>query len=159
MEALPIAVADIAHTIQTSVAPVFLLAGISGFLNMLTSRLARIVDRARKITDNYTEAAHPDHDRQVWELRILDRRIGYINSAIFLCTASAIAICLVVAGLFVAALVQVNAGSAMAFAFVLAMALLVTGLGYFLVEVRIAIGSLRVPVELLEHEGRKRRQK
>lgn len=157
MASLPTAVADIAHTIQLAVAPVFLLAGIAGFLNMLTGRLARIVDRARKITDGFTAADHPDHDRQVWELRILDRRIGFINSAIFLCTASAVAICLVVAGLFIAALGDFNAGRLMGFAFILAMALLVAGLCYFLVEIRIAIISLRVPVELLEREGRSRK--
>lgn len=155
MESLPTAVADIAHTIQLSVAPVFLLAGIAGFLNMLTNRLARIVDRARKISDAFTPLDHPDHERQVWELRILDRRIGFINSAIFLCTASAVAICLVVAGLFIAALGDFNAGRAMAFAFIVAMVLLVAGLCYFLVEIRLAITSLRVPVELLEHGARR----
>ncbi len=152
MNALPTAVADIAHTIQLSVAPVFLLAGIAGFLNMLTGRLARIVDRARTIAGEFTASHHPDHDRQVVELRLLDRRIGFINTAIFLCTASAVAICLVVAGLFIAALGHFNAGRGMAFAFILAMALLVAGLVYFLVEIRIAIISLRVPVELLERE-------
>ncbi len=151
MAALLTAVADIAHTIQLSVAPVFLLAGIAGFLNMLTGRLARVVDRARVVAREMTPLNDPGHDAQVSELRLLDRRISYINGAILLCTASAIAICLVVAGLFIAALGHFNVGTAMAFAFIIAMGLLVVGLCYFLVEVRIAISSLRVPIELLEH--------
>ena len=154
MAALPTAVADIAHTIQLSVAPVFLLAGVAGFLNMLTGRLARVVDRARRVAADFTPVDHPDHAGQVWELRLLDRRISHINQAILLCTASAIAICLVVAGLFIAALGHFNVGRMMAFAFIIAMGLLVAGLCYFLVEVRIAIASLRVPIELLEHEER-----
>lgn len=157
METLPTAIADIAHTIQLAVAPVFLLAGIAGFLNMLTGRLARVVDRSRKVAGAMTPADHQDHDAQIWELRILDRRIGHINRAIFLCTASAVAICLVVAGLFIAALGDVNAGRAMAIAFILAMGLLVVGLCAFLVEIRLAIISLRVPVELLEHGDRRRK--
>ena len=157
MGTLPTAVMDIAHTIQLVVAPVFLLAGIAGFLNMLTGRLARVVDRSRKVATALTPLGHQDHDAQVWELRILDRRIDYINSAIFLCTASAVAICLVVAGLFIAALGGFNAGRAMAFAFIIAMTLLVAGLCFFLVEIRLAIISLRVPVELLEHEQKPRK--
>lgn len=154
MEALSTAVTDIAHAIQLSVAPVFLLAGIAGFLNMLAGRLARVVDRSRKIIDIFTPDGHPDHDQQVWELRVLDRRIGYINRAIFLCTASAVAICLVVAGLFIAALAGLSSGRVMAFAFILAMGLLMLGLGFFLFESRLAIISLRVSVELLEREAK-----
>ena len=38
---------EIAHLIQLSVAPVFLLTGIGTLLNVLSGRLARIIDRAR----------------------------------------------------------------------------------------------------------------
>ena len=37
----------IAHIIQLSVAPVFLLTGVATLLNVLSGRLARIIDRAR----------------------------------------------------------------------------------------------------------------
>ena len=37
---------DVGHLIQLAVAPVFLIAGVAATLNVLTSRLARIVDRA-----------------------------------------------------------------------------------------------------------------
>ena len=40
---------DLAMIIQLSVAPVFLLAGIAGFLNVMSGRLGRIVDRARVV--------------------------------------------------------------------------------------------------------------
>ncbi len=158
MQELPTAVTDIAHAIQLAVAPVFLLAGIAGFLNVLAGRLARVVDRSRKVADVFTPVGHPDHEQQVWELRVLDRRIGHINRAIFLCTASAVAICLVVAGLFTSALIGVNAGRVMGFAFVLAMGLLVLGLGFFLLEGRLATVSLRVSVELLEREAERGRK-
>ena len=38
---------DIAHVIQLSVAPVFLLAGIGAFINAFASRLGRVFDRKR----------------------------------------------------------------------------------------------------------------
>lgn len=148
------AVADIAHTIQLAVAPVFLLAGIAGFLNMLAGRLARVVDRSRVLEAAFTPLDHPSHARQVRELRLLDRRIVVVNRAIYLCTASAIAICLVVAGLFIAALGNLGFGRTMAVAFILAMGMLVAGLVSFLVEVHLALSSIRVRNELLEHDRR-----
>jgi len=122
-----IAVSTIAHTIQLVMAPVFMVAGIAGLLNLLALRLNRVVDRARALAAGFTAPEHPDHGRQVWELRILDRRIRIVNRAILLCTASAIAICLVVAGLFIAALAVLNFGRIIAVAFILAMLLLVSG--------------------------------
>jgi hypothetical protein len=38
-------VESLARAIQLSVSPVFLLAGISGLLGVLTTRLSRVVDR------------------------------------------------------------------------------------------------------------------
>ena len=40
---------QISHVIQLSVAPVFLLTGIGALLGVTTTRLSRIVDRARTI--------------------------------------------------------------------------------------------------------------
>lgn len=151
-----IAVSTIAHTIQLVMAPVFMVAGISGLLNLLAMRLNRVVDRSRQLASDFTGPDHPDHDRQVWELRILDRRIRIVNRAILLCTTSAIAICLVVAGLFIAALADLNVGRWIAMAFIVSMLLLITGLGYFLLEIRLALFTIRVPVELLERQERNR---
>ena len=38
---------DLAQVIQIVVAPIFMLTGIAGFLNVMSGRLGRIVDRAR----------------------------------------------------------------------------------------------------------------
>ena len=38
---------DITHTIQLAVAPVFLLSALGTTLSVLTTRLSRIIDRAR----------------------------------------------------------------------------------------------------------------
>ena len=138
------------HTIQLALAPVFLLAGIGTMLNMLVGRLARIVDRARRIEADFTPADHPAHGRQVAELRLIDRRIALMNNAVFLCTASAVAICVLVAGMFVARLVGLGFARTMAVIFIGAMLLLIMGLLLFLVEVRMAVAAIRVRDELLE---------
>ena len=101
-------VSTIAQTIQLSLSPVFMLAGISGLLNVLAGRLSRVVDRARALEALHPRSTGPEHDRHVWELRLLDRRIVVINAALFLAVSSAVMTCLVVALLFVAELADLQ---------------------------------------------------
>ena len=152
-----IAVTDIARTIQLAVAPVFLLAGIGAFMNVIAGRLNRVVDRARILERLHPDSTGPEHERHVWELRLLDRRINLSSNAIFLCVASAITVCVVVTLLFVAELASLNYGVSVSVLFVLAMALLATGLILFLVETRVAVRGIRIREELLEREARDRR--
>jgi len=140
----------VSETIQAAIAPVFLLAGIGAFLNVMVGRLARIVDRARNIEQLHPRSTGPEHDRHVWELRIIDRRISVINNAIFLCTASGLAICFVVAMMFVSRLANLHVGIWVALSFIISMVLLMAGLIYFLVEVRMSLAAIHVREELLE---------
>ena len=142
----------VAATIQTAIAPVFLLAGIGAILNVMVGRLARIVDRARGLEQLHPRSTGPEHDRHVWELRLIDRRITVINSAIFLCVSAALFTCLVVALLFVSQLTDLHIGAVVAIAFILAMLMLMAGLIFFLVEVRMSLGAIHVREELLERE-------
>jgi len=148
---LPV-LSTVVATIQTSIAPVFLLAGIGAMLNVMVVRLARIVDRARQLEHLHPRTTGPEHDRHVWELRILDRRISVINNAIFLCTASALAICSVVALLFIAELRHYHFGVLIALVFVVSMLLLMAGLIFFLIEVRMSLKAIHIREELLELE-------
>ena len=92
-------VIDIAHLIQSSVAPVFLLTGVAATLGVLTSRLSRIVDRARKLEELL--AGHPGEAPQLHgDLAVLARRANYIYSAISLSTIAALLVALVVVTLF-----------------------------------------------------------
>jgi uncharacterized protein DUF2721 len=140
----------VSATIQAAIAPVFLLAGIGAFLNVMVGRLARIVDRARQIEQLHPRSTGPEHDRHVWELRLIDKRISVINNAIFLCVASALAVCMVVAAMFVARLTSAHLGAAIAIVFILSMGLLMAGLIYFLIEVRMSLRAIHVREELLE---------
>ena len=65
----------VARIIGQAVAPVFLLAGIGAFLNTLTGRLARIVDRGRVIEPRLLESSGVEHDRLVREINTVDRRM------------------------------------------------------------------------------------
>ena len=146
-------VETIAHTIQLAVAPAFLLAALGQLLNLLTTRLSRVVDRSRWIEEN---RASLERNRTVWELRLLDRRMAIISFAVTLCTISAVAVCLVVGGLFVAELIGQGFGRTVAFLFIAAMLLLVTALTLFLFEIRLANRSIRIRNDLLEEDESRR---
>lgn len=139
-----IEVVDIAHAIDLAVAPVFLLSGIGVLLGVLTNRLARIVDRARKVEESLRQATveAPDDGRE--QLRVAARRAKFINVSITLGTIAALLVALVVAVLFASTFVPLNLAGPVAVLFVLAMAALVGALLSFLLEVRIAIAALRI---------------
>jgi hypothetical protein len=146
------AVTTIAQTIQLSLSPVFMLAGIGALLNVLAGRLSRVVDRARALEQLHPRSTGPEHDRHVWELRLLDRRMSVINRALVLAVSSAVMTCLVVALLFVAELVKLHIGTIVALSFILAMLLLISALASFLIEVRMSLTSIHIRAELLEHD-------
>ena len=139
-----IEVVDIAHAIDLAVAPVFLLSGIGVLLGVLTNRLARIVDRARKVEESLRQAmpSAPDDARD--QLRVAARRARFINASITLGTIAALLVALVVAVLFASTFVPLNLAGPVAVLFVLAMVALVGALLSFLLEVRIAIAALRI---------------
>jgi hypothetical protein len=141
------AVTTIAETIQASLSPVFMLAGIGSVLNVLAGRLSRVIDRVRGIEDKLLPPG-AELDRQLWELKLLDRRMRVINLAIYLVVGAAIMTCTVVATMFVAELLHLRIGRFVAFFFIAAMVLLTAGLVAFLVEVHISLTSNRVRKEL-----------
>jgi uncharacterized protein DUF2721 len=138
-----------AQVIQLSVAPVFLLAGIAGLLGVLSTRLARIIDRARVIERRIPQA-RTDEQRALMrrETKVLWRRIALINWAIRLCITGALAVCLVIVTLFLGEFVAVNIALIVAVLFVTAMVLIVAGLMFLLTEVGLSTRHMREGMEL-----------
>ncbi len=143
---------DMARTIQLAIAPVFLLAGIGAFLNVIASRLARVVDRSRFLENLHGDACGAERIRYVEELRTLEQRMVLAGRSIYLGTASGLAVCLLVITLFVGELIDFNLGDAIAVLFVVAITLLAGAMVQFLRETRIALASLHVREEMLEIE-------
>lgn len=142
----------LAQIIQLAVAPVFLLAGLGAFLNVCAGRLARIVDRARALEGRILATRGDEHDRLVGEVRVLDRRIRVVNTAIFSTVLAALLISAVVILLFVAFLSDFKLGTLIALLFIAAMAF--TGLGFavFLHETRLGTRAVRVRNAILDHQ-------
>jgi hypothetical protein len=147
----PVAVSAIAQQIQLAVAPVFLLAGIGAFLNVMAQRLARVVERGRSLEREYASLDEGKRQLVASELYLLDRRVTLVNLAITACTAAALLVCVLVAMLFVADVTELAFGRPIAWLFIVAMLLLVVGLSLFLWEVRLAMKALRIRRQATPH--------
>jgi hypothetical protein len=146
---------DVAHLIQVALTPIFLISAIGVTLNVLTNRLARIVDRARAIEDVLRRSGHPTLEARDLHglLGVLERRARFINAAITLITLSALFISLVVVMLFVNAFLRWDLSAFIACMFILSMVSLCAALLAFLIEVRIATRTLRIGIEAASRQG------
>lgn len=137
-------VESVAHVIDLAVAPVFLISGVAAMLAVLTNRLGRIIDRARRLEDRLPDADAAHAAVYHHELTMLARRARFINLAISLCTTSALLVCMVIGALFLAAFLAVDVSAAIATLFVAAMVMLIGALLSFLREVFLATATLRI---------------
>ena len=136
--------AVIAHVIQLSVAPVFLLSGVAGFLAVVTGRLSRVIDRARRWEDRWEGLDEAALQAGRVDLAVLRRRAHLASWAINACAAAGLLVCLVIAGLFIDALLGTRLRWAVGAFFFLAMVALISGLTFFLKEVYLATHTLRI---------------
>ncbi|MCR9186243.1 MAG: DUF2721 domain-containing protein [Halieaceae bacterium] len=144
-------VTALASIIQIAVAPVFLLAGIAGFLNVMSGRLGRIVDRARVLERRVNTFSDADKLALASrELRTLWRRVKIINWSIGMCTASALMVCVVVVSLFIGDFLAIHIETFVVVAFVLGLLLLIVALVLFLKEVQLATRVLVAGLEYSE---------
>ena len=135
----------VAQTIQLALAPVFVLVAIGNIMNIMSTRLGRIVDRSRVLQERHAVTSGREHELIVHEIRLIDRRISLIGRAILLLVISGLVIGFVVALLFVEELFDVNLQQVAGAAFFLAIVLLMGALWLFLREIRLATTALRIP--------------
>lgn len=136
---------DLGMIIQLAVAPVFLLAGIAGFLNVMSARLGRIIDRARAL-EGLSKKEEQESGR---ELKVLWRRVNIIHWAIGCCTASALLVCFLIVSLFIARILTLNLALLAAGFFVAGLIFLIVALLLFLNEVRLSTRTLRLGGEVI----------
>lgn len=134
----------VGHAIQLAVAPVFLLSGIGAMLAVMTSRLGRIIDRARYLEEQLVDVSPEFISTLQIDLKLLSQRAKLIYSAIALCTTTALLVCAVIAFLFVSAFLQFDASVVVALLFIAAMSTFVLGLLWFLREIYVGTISLRI---------------
>jgi hypothetical protein len=130
------------QVVQLSLAPAFLLSGIGAIMNVIMSRMIWIAKRVETIEDKMESQRTA---KQARELGWLMRRRKLMQGAILFSTAAAVMISAVIMLLFISAYITAQIGTVIAALWVLTMALLVTGLVFFLLETRLAAIGAQSP--------------
>jgi len=137
-------ITDIAHAIQLAVTPIFLLAGVGITVNILITRLSRIVDRARIVQGQGPSGKARECPALGAELGVLSQRARLIYVAIALSITCALCLCLTVTTLFLGALLVLNLATVIALLFMTAMLSLIGALLIFFREIILATRHLRI---------------
>ena len=133
-------VSSVAHLIQLSVAPVFLLAAIAGLLNVFVGRLARIIDKIDKL-QIYEDVQQRKDDKYTMSIKMLERRsflqkrLKTTNYAIALITSAGLMVALVIITMFLSSILEFQNGTLISTFFILAMLFLISSLLLFLKEI------------------------
>ena len=148
-------ISSLAEIIQTAIAPVFLLAGISALLGVMTNRLTRVIDRWRTLDRTWGRATD-EKNKFVLEKEMKNqfKRGRFINLAITFATISALLVCMVIVSLFLSSIIGKNAAITISVLFIACISILILALCSFLAEVLIATRTLRrglYTVESLTH--------
>jgi len=140
----PDSLIDVSKAIQLALAPVFLLTGIAGILNVIATRLARIIDRGRALTEGRVNLS--DRNQLAFELLTLERRRHFASVAITACTIAALLLCMVIGTLFLEVMLDVPLKWLIGTLFAASTLGLVIGLAFFLREVHLAMQSIHIQI-------------
>ncbi len=130
----------VSHLIQLSVAPVFLLAGVAGLLNVFTGRLARIIDKVERLDafeENRKKAdkKHSPAAEQIKRRSFLTMRMENTNLAILFCTSTGLLVALVIVTIFLSEMLSFEGATFISTLFILAMITLILSFLVFLREI------------------------
>ena len=144
---------SVVHAVQLAVAPVFLLTGIAGVLNVIATRLARVIDRGRAVEASWIALDAEERAAAMREYESLEHRRRMCSQAINMCTTAALLVCLVVVALFLQDFFDTRLSWAIGGLFVIAMVLVIAGLSCFLREVYVATHVTSLRPERLHRRG------
>jgi hypothetical protein len=135
---------EIAQAIQLALAPVFLLTGIAGMLNVMAGRLARIFDRSSALIENQNILMLSVHKTLDLEQKSLEQRRHLTSVAITASTISALLVCLDIAVIFLELMFDKPLKWPIGLLFISAILFLVIGLASFLREVHLAMKTTHI---------------
>ena len=133
----------LSQVIQLSVAPVFLLTALGTILNVMSNRLARIVDRARVLELKLTGAEPALANEISGRLANLTRRARLIGFAIVLCVTTAVLVCAVIIALFLGEFLSFDFTPIAALLFIAALLSFLLALIWLLREILLGIRTLK----------------
>lgn len=134
--------ADLIPTLQLAIGPVILISGVGLLLLSMTNRFARVIDRSRLTARELQLATGADRDRLLAQLRVLATRARITRAAIALAACSVLLAALLIIGLFLGSLLQVNVAVTIVIVFVLCLVSLIASLILFISDINVSLRAL-----------------
>lgn len=138
---------DIAHVIQVSLAPAFLLTALATLLNVFSTRLGRVADKVDAAAAGLRGADPREAGRLSRQLTFLRRRSFMLDAAVVLACTGAVMTGVAVLTLFVGALRDAATASILFACFGIALICTVAAIGAFLGEILMAGRGIRDEVD------------
>ncbi len=130
--------------LQTAVGPTILISGVGLLLLTMTNRLGRIIDRARQIDALVEGPEGPAKQHRGEQLSILWERARIIRTAIAFSAGCALFAAVLIAAIFLAALLGIEAAWLLGGLFIGSMVCLIASLVLFLHDVNRSLAALRL---------------
>lgn len=131
--------------IQIALTPVFLMVGIGTMLNVMTGRVARVIDRLRWFEEQIEEDTIVLNARKRREISSLGRRLKLANWAINFLTAAAVVVCSDIIVIVMSGLVSFSLDTVVLVLFITTISFITGGLIAFFLEVSVATATLKLP--------------
>jgi hypothetical protein len=138
---------EIVPVLQVATGPVILISGIGLLLLTMTNRLGRTIDRARQLCRDLPESNGEKRSQNLTQINIIYRRAKVIRWSIALAGFSVLLVSALIILLFVAALLDLEAGMFVVLLFIASMASLFASLVAFLYDINLALHALRLELK------------
>jgi hypothetical protein len=138
---------EIVPVLQVATGPVILISGIGLLLLTMTNRLGRTIDRARQLGRDLPESNGEKRNQTLTQITIIYRRAKVIRWSIALAGFSVLLVSVLIIILFLAALLDLEAGMFVILVFIASMASLFGSLIAFLYDINLALHALHLELK------------
>jgi hypothetical protein len=142
-----IPVQQLIPVLQVAIGPVILISGVGLVLLSLTNRFGRAIDRSRQLGREMREAGSAERQKLALQVEVLYRRARVIRLSIILATLSILLAAVLIIGLFVAALLQLEAGLVISLLFICCMSSLISSLIAFIRDIQLSLHALKLELD------------
>ena len=138
--------------LQLAVGPVILISGVGLLLLTLTNRFGRMLDRSRTIIREITEGNHaPSVVANLNDqVQILHRRARILRLSITFAAVTVLCVGVLILGLFVAALVQIELAAALVAIFCVGILGLIGSMLAFLMDMNLSLRAAQLDWKRIE---------
>jgi hypothetical protein len=135
---------NIIQILQLSIVPTVLISGVGLLILTLNNRMAHLLDRIRKLIEDYRVS---DDVMLKTQIDLLYRRGKILRKSVFCLVTSIFIDVLVILSVFSIKLFALNGGELIVVLFILSMISFVLGLCYFIYDVNLNLRALKVEMK------------